>query len=150
MEETILSKLKDEHREIQMLLLRVERSKDPVKKQEQFDELKKVLIPHMKGEEETIYAHLKNDVPDEDAKELASLANYEHQEIRDMLGMLDEEEVDNNAWNELFSDLQENIRTHIEEEETDLFNEAKEDFSKEELMEFMGEFEEAKSHSSYH
>ena len=150
MKETILSKLKEEHQEIQMLLLRVDRCKGPVKKMEYYDILKKALIPHMEGEERSLYAHLKDDVQNENANEIAGLANYEHQEIKDMLKMLDAEEIESKEWDELFNELQENIRSHFEEEEKDLFNEAKEDFSREELEELTREFEEAKSHSSYH
>lgn len=150
MEETILSKMKDEHRELQILLLRVERCKDPQKKQEYYEDMKRVLIPHMEGEEQTIYSKLRNDVHDENAEEVANDAVYEHQEIKDMLSMLDDIDIGNEEWNELFSDLKESIQLHVEEEETQLFPEAKEDFSREELINFASEFEEAKSHASFH
>lgn len=150
MEETILNKLKEEHQEIQTMLLKIQRCKGQDKKQEYFEELKKILFPHMEGEEQTLYTHLREDAQNEDALEIANLARYEHQEIRDMLEMLEESELGGPEWSELFSELQENIQSHFEEEETELFTEAKEDFSREELMQFADEFEEAKSHASYH
>lgn len=150
MEETILNKLKEEHQEIQTMLLKIQRCKGQDKKQEHLDELKKILFPHMEGEEQTLYTHLREDVQNDNALEIANLARYEHQEIRDMLEMLEGSEVGGPEWSELFSELQENIQSHFEEEETELFNEAKEDFSREELMQFADEFEEAKSHASYH
>lgn len=149
MEETILNKLKEEHQELQMLLLKVERCKDQHKKYTYYQELKDALIPHMEGEEQTLYAHLKNDVPREEAHEVADLADYEHREVKDMLEMLDQMIFNSKEWNELFGDLIENLRLHFEEEETDLFAEAREDFSREELVDFVSEFEEAKEHSAH-
>lgn len=150
MEETILSKLKEEHREIQLLMLKVERCKDETKKQEIFEELKRVLLPHMEAEEETIYAHLKSDVHEEIAEEIADEAYAEHEEIKDALSLLGETEFGNSDWDEMFSDLKENIQMHFEDEEADLFTEAKEDFSREELIEFKNEFEEVKGSTVNH
>lgn len=149
MEETILTKLKEEHRELQMLLLKVERCKELAKKKEYFRELEDVLVPHMEGEEQTLYAKLKNDVQDEDAAEMANLAGFEHQEIKELLAMLKETEFGTPEWDELYSDMKENIQLHVEEEETDLFNEAKEDFSRDELVQIVSDYEEVKSHSHH-
>ena len=45
-----------------------------------------------------------------------------------------------------FQPLKETFQKHVKEEESTLFSEAKEDFSKEELENFGDEFEEVKSH----
>ncbi|HXH76263.1 MAG TPA: hemerythrin domain-containing protein [Bacteriovoracaceae bacterium] len=150
MEDNILSKIKEEHRELQIMLLKVERCKDPQKKLEYYDEMKKVLIPHMEGEEQTLYAKIRSEIKDKEAIEMADDADYEHQEIKEMLAMLDETDIGKAEWNDLFKDLKESLQIHVDEEEELLFNEAKEDFSKDELEKFVYEFEEAKSHASYH
>jgi iron-sulfur cluster repair protein YtfE (RIC family) len=144
MEETILQKLKEEHAEIYTLLLRIERAPAPQKKQEIFDELKAILIPHMEGEEKTLYAKLRTEVHDENAAKIAGEMEQEHQEIKSLLQMMDGEEILTPEWNELLKELQESVATHVEEEERDLFTEAKEDFSREELVRFHSDFEEAK------
>lgn len=150
MADNILGKLKDEHREIQIMLLKIERCKDPQKKLECYDEMKKVLIPHMEGEEQTIYAKIRAEIQDKEAIDMADDADYEHQEIKEMLTMLDETDINHPDWNALFMDLKESLQIHVDEEEELLFNEAKEDFSRDELEKIVYDFEEAKSHASYH
>jgi hypothetical protein len=147
MEKTILNKLKEEHRGIQILLLRVERCKEGGKRTQVFEELKNVLLPHMEGEEQTLYAHLKNDVQVEKALEVAEEASFEHQSIKDLLAMLDKTDIRSAEWSELFSELKENLQLHFDEEEGQLFDEAKEDFSREELVQYSADYEEVKSHS---
>lgn len=146
MSESILNTLREEHRQVEKLLSQIETSPDVVAKKELYLQLKDVLIPHMEGEEQTIYAHLIDDVHDEEAEEVAMHAEEEHSEVKDLLSKLDNIGIENNEWNTTFQLLKKNILKHVEEEEGALFAEAKEDFSKEELMEFGDEFEDAKQH----
>jgi iron-sulfur cluster repair protein YtfE (RIC family) len=150
MEETILNMLREEHQQINVLMCKIERNRDSVLKQETYDELKEVLISHMEGEEQTLYAKLRTDVHDEGAAEIANNADYEHQEIKDLLKMLDDQETGSEDWNELFRDLKESIQSHVQYEETLLFSELKEDFSRDELVNIGTQFEEAKQHASFH
>lgn len=148
--ETILNKLKEEHRQVQTLLIRIQRSRGEEQKQDLYDKMKHILVPHMEAEEQTIYAKLRTEVHDEHAAEIANDLDFAHQEIRGLLQMLDGEKINSKEWLELFEDLKENVMLHVEEEENVLFNEAREDFSREELINFSAEYEEAKSHASSH
>lgn len=149
MDETILQKLRDEHSEIKVILNKLERARAGLK-QEVFDELKAVLLPHMEGEEETLYLHLRIDAASEKAASLANEADFAHQELKDLIHMMDGSEVGSEEWDSLFQEFKECLLSHVEEEETKLFNEVKDDFSREELILFRTEYEEAKYHASSH
>ena len=144
MSESILNTLREEHRQTEELMVQIEQSKDVVLKKELYLKLKEDLIRHMGGEERTIYAHLIEDVHDEEAEEVALHAEDEHQEVKDLFGKLDNIGIESDEWDSTFRQLQQCVRKHVEEEESDLFAEAKEDFTKEELIEFGDEFLEAK------
>lgn len=146
MSESILNTLREEHRQSEHLMELIERCEDVAQKKELYLQLKAELILHMKGEEQTLYAHLMDDVGDEEAEELAQHADEEHQEVKNLLARLDNTGIESPEWKMLFQLLKENVQKHVEEEESSLFTEAKEDFSKEELEDFGDEFEEAKSH----
>ena len=146
MSESILITLRAEHRQIEKTIALIESSKDIVVKKELYFQLKDELIPHMEGEERTIYAHLIEDVHDEEAEEVAQLAEDEHQEVKDLLSELDNLGIETEKWNLTFKKVKECIAKHVEEEESALFAEAKEDFTKEELIEIGDEFAEAKQH----
>ncbi|MBA2405647.1 MAG: hemerythrin domain-containing protein [Bdellovibrionales bacterium] len=146
MSESILSTLREEHRRAKSLMEQIESCKDVVKKKELYLQLKEELIPHMEGEEQTIYAHLMEDVHDEEAEEVAQIAESEHQEVKDLLKQLDNMGIENVTWDTTFKKLKDCVTKHVEEEESALFAEAKQDFSKEELIEIGDEFAEAKSH----
>lgn len=146
MSESILNTLREEHRQIDEILTQIESTTDIVRKKELYLQLKDELIPHMEGEEITLYAHLIEDVHDEEAEEVAQHAEDEHYEMKQLLGKLDNIGIESDEWDSTFRALKEAMRNHIEEEENELFAEAKEDFSKEELIEFGDEFEDAKQH----
>lgn len=146
MSESILNTLREEHRQTEHLMELIDRCEDVAQKKELYLQLKAELMLHMKGEEQTLYAHLMDDVGDEEAEELAQHADEEHREVKNLLARLDNTGIESPEWKMLFQLLKENVQKHVEEEESALFTEAKEDFSKEELEDFGNEFEEAKSH----
>ena len=148
MSESILTTLREEHRQVARTMDQIKTCKDIVLKKELYLQLKDELIPHMEGEERTIYAHLIEDVQDEEAEEVAQLAETEHQEVKNLLSDLDGMSIESEKWDCTFKTLTECIAKHVEKEESALFAEAKEDCSKEELIEFGDEFIEAKQHIS--
>lgn len=146
MSESILNTLREEHRHVDEIFAQIEATKDVVRKKELYLQMKEELIPHMEGEEATLYAHLIEDVHDEEAEEVAQHAEDEHAEVKQLLSKLDNIGIESDEWDSTFRSLKEAVRKHVEEEESALFAEAKEDFSKQELIEFGDEFEEAKQH----
>ncbi len=146
MKENILNKLKAEHREVLALIKKIQSAKDLARKKDLFDEVYEALMGHMLGEEETIYAHLKKDAHEIAAEEVAMEAESEHQEIKEILERLAESGVDSISFDEEMNNLNSIVSDHILEEESDLFTEAKDDFSLTELQDFATEYEEAKNH----
>lgn len=146
MSESILNTLRAEHRETDELMVLIEGTDDVSYKKELYLQLKENLMAHMEGEEKTLYAHLIQDVHDEEAEEVALQAEDEHAEVKDLFYKLDNIGIESDDWDSTFRELRDHVRQHVEEEESSLFAEAKEDFSREELVEFGDEFAEAKQH----
>lgn len=146
MTESIFSKLKHEHLQVKNLLNEIEHSKESSVTMPLFKKIKKILVPHMEGEERTLYSKLKDDSDDELAEELALEANYEHHELKEYLQRLTLLDVSSNEWWKEFYSFKEHFLQHVLEEETEIFDEAKEDFSPKELEQLSQKFEEAKHH----
>lgn len=146
MKENILNKLKQEHREVIATLKKISITKDLDRKKLLFQEVYDALQAHMIGEEETLYAHLKKDTHELTAEEVAREAESEHLEIKEILSRLKKLDVDSISFDEELKSLESVVGDHILEEESDLFTEAKDDFSAAELQDFAVEYEEAKSH----
>lgn len=146
MSESILKTLKEEHERLERFLKQIEKAQDVVQKKEFYLQMKELLILHLEAEEKTIYAHLIEDIQDEDAEELALNSVEVHQRIKDILLKIDNIGIESDEWDATFRRLQTALIDHIKEEEEELFTEAKEDFSKQELVDFGDEFEDAKLH----
>lgn len=147
MEETILTKIREEHEEMNHLLNQVENSKDYFQRLELFNKVKSILVAHMTAEEKTIYKRFRHDVQAPASKELARLSDREHHEIKEYIQRLNLINFGSNDWLAVFKSFKETVKRHGDDEELNMFAEAKEDFSREELIEIAADFEEAKSHS---
>lgn len=144
MTESILSTLRQEHQHAAGLIRQIEGTKDVAQKKDLYLQLKEELILHMEGEEKTLYAHLLEDVLDEEAEEVALNAEDEHQGLKNLLAKIDNISIESEEWDRTFKKLHQAVDTHVADEESALFAEAKQDFTKEELIEFDEEFTEAK------
>jgi hypothetical protein len=148
MSESILNKLLDEHQSIKEKIVKIMKTQNVEQKKDLFLGMKEEIILHMDGEEKSIYHHLIEDVGDEEAEEIAHDAENEHEAMRNLMDKLDNIGIESDEWDATFRDLRDHFLDHIAKEETSLFDEAKEDFSQEELIEFGNEYEEAKLQSS--
>jgi hemerythrin-like domain-containing protein len=146
MEDSILTKLKTEHNELLFLLEDVEKSMTHNQRLDFFNKAKAAIIPHMQAEDETIYSKLKQEVADYHALDLVTHSNQEHHLLREFIQRLNLMDIDSTEWMSVFIEFEKTAQRHCSEEEKDLFTEAKEDFSREELIEMGNEFEEAKGH----
>jgi hypothetical protein len=144
MRETILNKLKQEHRQVEFLMAQIEHCHDVAQKKDLYLELEALLLAHMEGEERTLYSELKLLDTDEAAFQLANRADQEHRLVKELMASLDQIGIENQEWKRLFDELKMRILEHVEEEETELFAEAKDDFSSDELADFAEEFEKLK------
>jgi iron-sulfur cluster repair protein YtfE (RIC family) len=146
MSESILKTLRDEHRRVEGLIVQIENSTDIAQKKDLYLQMRSELMLHMEGEEKTIYAHLLEDVHDEEAEEVAQSAESQHREMRELLSKIDNIGIESDEWDSTFRKFTRCFHKHIEEEEVSLFAEAKGDFSREELIDFGDEFAEVKQH----
>jgi iron-sulfur cluster repair protein YtfE (RIC family) len=144
MGESILVKLREGHQTIKDLINQTEKATDVVQKKELYLQVKDEMISHMDGEEKTIYRHLIEDVGNEESEEVAHDAEDEHEEMRNLCEKLDNIHIESKDWESTFHRLKKHFLDHIQKEESALFAEAREDFSKEELMDFGEEYENAK------
>ena len=88
-----------------------------------FQELKQELERHSELEEKHFYPALERH---DEGRELVGEALEEHDEIGQLIDALDQSEEEGGDWAMRFSELQEEVEFHIEEEETELFPQAQE------------------------
>lgn len=98
-----------------------------------FKKLKDALIPHMRAEEQTIYASLEQH---SESREVALEAIEEHHVADTVLSELLSTDMNDERWTAKLQVLQEIVERHIEEEESDVFDALEETFEDEELSEF--------------
>ena len=127
-----LSLLKEDHDKVKKMLQELDSTTERGVKtrQELFAKVKQELQVHEAIEEEIFYPALK-DHPK--TKEIA-LEGYEEHHVVDMV-MAEIEEVafDDETWGAKFTVMKENLEHHIEEEEGEMFTQAKQVFDKDEL-----------------
>jgi hypothetical protein len=146
MYESILRTLSDEHAHLFLLLREIELAMTNEQRSQLYEQMKNEIVPHMRGEELTIYEKLRKDIADEKAFELAFTSDIDHHHIRDYMQKLNLLEIDSPEWMKVYKEFRTFTERHCLEEEQDLFPTAKEDFSEVELEEIAFDFEEAKHH----
>ena len=97
---------------------------------ELFQTLKKEMMVHERIEEEIFYPALKQHPK---AKEIVLEGYEEHHVVDEIMGELEKTDVSDEKWGAKFTVMKENIEHHIEEEEGEMFPQARQVFDKEEL-----------------
>lgn len=110
-------------------------------REELFTQLKQELDVHTRIEEEIFYPVLKEAKETED---LTLEAYEEHNVVKQLLTELEQLPKDDETWGAKLTVLKENIEHHVEEEEGELFDGAREVLSREQLEELGTRMEEAK------
>lgn len=149
MEDSILSKIKYEHLAILNRMQDVEECMDLERKRVLYHDLKIMLLELMQGEDLSIYKHFREDIPKPIARELIEISGSEHHQIKEYLQRLNLMDITHVDWPKTFTELKHLMRIHCEVEEHMMFGEAKEDFSREELIEIGTEYEQNKHNSLY-
>ncbi|MGQ3888861.1 hemerythrin domain-containing protein [Legionella sp. CNM-1927-20] len=98
---------------------------------ELFNQLKKEIIIHSKAEEKVFYKPLKKE---EATKEEIPHAKEEHEEVEQMLERLSDKSLNGAAWAKLFQKMADSLMHHIEEEENEIFKDAKKELSSDEAQ----------------
>jgi polyhydroxyalkanoate synthesis regulator phasin len=129
-----LQMLKDDHGKVKTLLADGESTTERGEKTrtELFERLKGELEIHEEIEEQVFYPALKEHPK---AKEIVLEGFEEHHVVDTIMGELERTPVSDEQWGAKFTVMKENVEHHIEEEEGEMFKNARSVFSREELQE---------------
>jgi hemerythrin superfamily protein len=133
----IFKALSQDHRQIERLLKKIEKSGERATKtrDQAFHELRRILMAHTKAEEKVFYDRLKeSDETRDDA-----LEGFEEHHLADLvLAQLSVLKAGAESWAPKFKVLKELVTNHIEEEEDEVFSDAREELDPDEI-ETLGE-----------
>ena len=110
-------------------------------RQEGLAELKRELQVHEAIEEEIFYPALKQHA---EAKEIVLEAYEEHNVVDTIMGEIERTPVEDERWAAKFTVMKENLEHHIEEEEGEMFEHARDVFDRETLEELGRQMKERK------
>jgi hypothetical protein len=138
-----LKLLKQDHDLVKKILAEGEATTERGEKTrtELFARLKSELEIHERIEEEILYPQLR-DHPK--SQEIALEAYEEHHVVDTILGELEQTPVSDDTWGAKFTVAKENLEHHIEEEEGEMFQKARQIFSADELEDMGRQMQEIK------
>lgn len=139
-----LSLLKRDHDEVKKMLATLDETTERAIKTrgETFTKLRSELDIHETIEEEIFYPALK-DHPK--TKDIALEGYEEHHVVDTVMGEMLDLEVSDESWTAKFTVMKENLEHHIEEEETEMFRQARQVFDEAELQELGSRMEVRKA-----
>ena len=126
--------LEEDHKKVKKLLSDLDSTTERgVKTREElFAKVKQELTVHESIEEEIFYPALKEHPK---AKDLVLEAYEEHHVVDMVMAEISEVPFDDETWGAKLTVMKENVEHHIEEEEDEMFKQARQVFSTEELEE---------------
>jgi hypothetical protein len=126
--------LKADHDKVKKLLADGEETTERAEKTrtELFDTLRSEMLIHERIEEEIFYPALKSHPR---ARDIVLEGYEEHHVVDEIMGELEATDVTDETWGAKFTVMKENIEHHIEEEEGDMFKQARQVFDTAELEE---------------
>ena len=135
--------LKADHDKVKKLLTDGEETTERAEKTraELFDTLKSEMLIHERIEEEIFYPALKSHPK---ARDIVLEGYEEHHVVDEIMGELEATDVTDEAWGAKFKVMKENIEHHIEEEEGDMFKQARDVFDDDELEDLGRRMQELK------
>ena len=124
--------LKADHDKVKKMLAEGESTTERAEKTrtELFDILKAEMEIHERIEEEIFYPALKSHPK---AREIVLEGFEEHHVVDEIMGELEATDVTDETWGAKFKVMKENIEHHIEEEEGEMFKQARQVFDSDEL-----------------
>ena len=127
-----LSLLRDDHREIKRLLAELESTSERGRKarRELFERIRRELSVHEVIEEEIFYPALKEHPK---ARDIVLEGYEEHDVVDTLMGELESLPYDDETWGPKAKVMSENVEHHIEEEEGEMFRDARQVFDAAEL-----------------
>ena len=141
----VLSLLKSDHDTVKELFSRFEHTAKTAyrEKQELFEQIRHELFLHSKAEEQVFYPALK--AFNGDGRKLVAQATREHKDIDDLLTQISRMEPRDEEYVDRVQALMEDVEYHIEGEEGQIFQFAKENCPREQLEQLAIEVEQRKT-----
>lgn len=135
--------LKEDHQKVSGIFQQLEPTTERAEKTrtELFAKLKEELDIHAKIEESIFYPAIKEAA---ETREIVLEGFEEHHVIKMLLNELDAMPVDTEQWTAKLKVLQENVEHHVEEEEGEMFQSAREVLSGDEINQLGTQMEEMK------
>ncbi|MGH9943945.1 MAG: hemerythrin domain-containing protein [Pyrinomonadaceae bacterium] len=135
--------LKSDHEKVSTIFTQLEPlgEADAAQRRQLFTQLKQELDLHAQLEETLLYPRLK---AVEETQDITIEAIEEHQEVKDLLAELEATAPENEEWNDLLLELKENVEHHVEEEENEMFPQARQVLSQQEINEIGSQIQAAK------
>jgi iron-sulfur cluster repair protein YtfE (RIC family) len=132
-----LKLLKDDHERVKKMLEEIDSTTERAEKTrtEGLAKLKQELTIHEAIEEEIFYPALRQHA---EAKEIVLEAFEEHDVVDTIMSEIEQTPVDDERWGAKFTVMKENLEHHIEEEEGEMFDKARDIFDRD-TLESLGE-----------
>jgi hemerythrin superfamily protein len=138
----IYSLIKKDHEEVASLFRRLKAAEGFSETSEQlFAQLREELELHAHAEARVLYPALQEA---EGTQELVEEALDDHELAQDLLDELAASRMDDEAWNKKLAVLEEHVEDHVEGEEGDIFDVARQLFSAEQTAELTQRWQTAK------
>jgi hemerythrin-like domain-containing protein len=137
--------LKHDHDTVKELFKEYEEAGDRAysQKTDLFEEIERELTLHATIEEELFYPELQK-VRSSEARDLVAEANEEHAVVKRLLAELAELDADDEQFDAKMKVMMENVKHHIKEEESELFDQAEKHLSAERLEDLGAKLESRK------
>lgn len=135
--------LHKDHEEVMNMLNQLKEmpDSDASGREELFTQLKSELVPHMRGEEKAFYPELQKHKA---SKEHAMEGLEEHHIAEVSMMELEKMSKDEEFWSAKLSVFKELISHHVEEEESNIFEDAKNELTEEKMESIMQNFQNEK------
>ena len=140
----IYNYLKKDHRLVSDLMEQLLATKNIASRKQLFEQIKQELTLHAETEEMTFYAAIDKATRSKQVHEKMEHADEEHDEISEYLDKLSTLSISSEEWMEQFGEFKHSVTHHVEEEENEIFEKAKQYLSREDAVRLAKEMDALK------
>ncbi len=138
----VVDVLSSDHREFTALVAQIQVTADPEQRRDLADTLISELVRHAVAEEMFVYPAMRKHLPDGDAA--VEHDTQEHKELEVTMKQLEGADASSAEFTQLIAKLEEILRDHVEDEETDQFPKLRASIPREDLVQMAAKVEGAK------
>jgi iron-sulfur cluster repair protein YtfE (RIC family) len=139
----IYQRIKQEHDlQRQLATALADTSGDSPERRRLWTQLKPEAEAHANAEEQTFYAAL---IARQETQEQARHSISEHEDAAELIDTLEEADMSSGAWLQNFKKLRDELEHHMQEEESEVFAQAREVIDEDEAIQLARDYDERKS-----